>query len=136
MKVEVLKHNSKMLKAGKAENVPEKRCDCRDSAVLSRRASSTKPRLSGETTIKSRHTGMTGDTFKVRWRGHKHDLSYRENRKPRHHRAGWLYLGPEGLQHPIFHHLGYPRQGSRLQPCHKDVQIVHIGEILHTVPSK
>ena len=46
----------------------------------------------------------------------------------REHWAGRVYLGPEGLQHPLHHLLGYSWQGSNLQSCHEDMQIVHPGK--------
>ena len=67
-------------------DVPRRHCDCIEtspiaryptSAVLQRRASSTRPGLSGTTMVMS---VLTGDTFKTRWRGHKSDFDHREKR--------------------------------------------------------
>ena len=55
MKVEVSKHNSKVLKAGKAENVPEKRRGCRDKSNYQ-----AKVDREDNNQVKT-YTGMTGD---------------------------------------------------------------------------
>ena len=52
----------------------------------------------------------------------------------RQHGAGRIRLGLEGLQHPVHHHVGRLGQGSLLQPCYQDLQIMHTGKILHHVP--
>ena len=89
MKVEVSKHNSKVLKAGEAQNVLDKRCDCRDKStcplphlgcIAEKSVVYQAKVVRGDNNQVETYTGMTGDTFKVRWRGHKHDLSHRENR--------------------------------------------------------
>ena len=89
MKVEVSKHNSKVLKAGAAVDAPEKSCDCRDKSscplphlgCIAEKSVVYQARVvRDDNGHVETYAGLTGDTFKVRWRGHKSDFDHREKR--------------------------------------------------------
>ena len=89
MKTEISKHNSKILKSDNTDAVVSKSCDCRDktNCPLPQYGCLAEKSVVYQATVTREdnnnvetYVGLTQAEFKVRWRGHKYDLSHSECR--------------------------------------------------------
>ena len=70
------------------------------------------------------YAGLTGDTFKTRWRGHKSDFDHREKRGSTEP-AGYIWeLKDSNIPYTISWDI--LRQGPKLQPCHETCRLCSV----------